>query len=71
MPDDENKDIEQVGPVDPDKKTSQIIPTEGDDSTNVCYYNGQEYSQGSQICQFGKVYTCYGGSWVQNIGETC
>jgi Protein of unknown function (DUF1496) len=35
-----------------------------------CYYAGQEYSDGAQMCQAGWVMRCNSGQW-QNTGQRC
>lgn len=35
-----------------------------------CSYGGQQYSDGSQICQAGRVMVCAGGNW-SDTGRDC
>lgn len=60
-------DIPQVGPVDPEKKTSEIVagaaPDEPNDPKGTCIFNGQEYGAGSKICSAGRLLYCNGVQW--------
>lgn len=35
-----------------------------------CVYNGQEYSDGSVVCQAGTKHQCRDGSW-DDLGSSC
>jgi hypothetical protein len=60
-----SNDIPKLGPVDPDKRTSEIVETEsGDGERAMCYYNGAQYSPGARVCGAGRVLICqHNGTW--------
>lgn len=66
------EEIKKVGPVDPDKHTSEIIPAdEAEKDRMVCYYNGEEFSPGMYICSANRLLKCGGnGMWI-NYGKNC
>lgn len=37
---------------------------------NTCTYGGKEYSEGSEVCQTGRVMVCHGGNWG-DTGRDC
>ncbi len=66
-------ELENVGPVDPTKRTSQILPEAAEGSTEegkaqTCYWNGQQYGHGAELCSAGSRLRCYNGSWL-NVGS--
>jgi hypothetical protein len=61
-----------VEPMDPSKKNSPVTgPIEEestvmlDGSQNSCYWNGQEYPEGTVLCAEGTVFECSFGKWVK------
>ncbi len=38
---------------------------------NNCTWNGQEYAEGTAICQNGLRQRCENGTWQNNDGERC
>lgn len=61
-----------VEPVDPGKKTSDILELSGDEATvqmsklsENCVWNGVEFTQGQRVSVDGKCYECSFGNWVQ------
>jgi hypothetical protein len=78
-PNDEFGEVEQAGPHDPTLRNS---PRRGPEENtpeaepgaeamnNNCFYNGKEYSNGALLCQFGELFQCSYGYWV-NQGRSC
>ncbi|MBR9843902.1 MAG: hypothetical protein GYB25_12125 [Rhodobacteraceae bacterium] len=60
-------DITKVGPVDPDKRTSDIVQEESSESERaICYYNGVKFSTGARVCGANRVLLCQGnGTWYR------
>lgn len=66
-----------VEPMDPSKKNSPIAGPVEDEATvmldttkRVCHWNGQEYAEGSVVCDNGTAYECDCGQWVKQ-SEPC
>jgi hypothetical protein len=38
---------------------------------NNCTWNGQEYAEGTTVCQNGLRQLCMNGTWQNNDGERC
>jgi hypothetical protein len=64
--------IEQVGDVDPSKKTSEIVEGEPEspDKRAICWFNGKQYGTGASICSSGQRLWCDGGG-VWRYQGTC
>ncbi|MEN8656448.1 MAG: DUF1496 domain-containing protein [Marivita sp.] len=60
-------DIIKVGPVDPTKRTSDIVQDEsGEDQRAICYYNGVEFSTGARVCGADYILICQSnGTWYR------
>ena len=61
-----------VKPVDPGKRTSEILGPTSDEATvqmskqtEKCVWNDVEYAQGQQVSVDGKCYECSFGHWVE------
>jgi len=62
--------------ADPQKKTSKVIDSAGDevtvqmtDTEAKCYWNDTEFSPGAKINANGKHYECSFGYWVEVSDE--
>ena len=60
-----------VEPADPSKKTSEILGPSSDEATVQmdqldlsCYWNDEEFPQGSQVDTGGTCYECSFGRWI-------
>ncbi len=69
--------ITPVGPMDPNKKNSQVAVPAEEESTvllntaqKVCYWNDQEFTEGASVCDNGVVCECSFGKWVKT-GKSC
>ena len=61
-----------VDPQDPALENSEIIPAaEMNDGAKafaghaICYWNGEEYSDGATICSAKRAHKCWNGKWVE------
>jgi hypothetical protein len=61
----------QVKPAEAGKKTSDILSQTGDERTvkmdlqdEKCFWNNQEFSQGTRVETDGKCYECSFGRWL-------
>ena len=60
MSDKKDERIPRLGPQDPTKRTSPIKMPSG----AICYYNGEEYSEGATVCGDGRLLECWSdGTW--------
>ncbi len=65
-------DIPKLGPVDPDKRTSDIVQEEsGDAERAICYYNGVQFSTGARVCGAGRVLICQSNGTWYHTSTTC
>jgi len=56
----QNNEVVSVGQVDPSKKNSSInLEGEEEKSSTICWFNGQQYSQGARVCSGGNLLQCY------------
>lgn len=62
----------EVEPVDPGKKTSEILGPMSEEPTvkltsqhQQCYWNDAEFSHGNQVILDGKCYECSYGNWLE------
>lgn len=60
-----------VAPVDPGKRSSEILEPTGAEATvqmskqtEKCLWNDVEFSQGSRVSVDGKCYECSFGQWI-------
>jgi hypothetical protein len=67
-----NSNLVAVEPVDPDKKTSEILGPMSEEATvemdlqnENCYWNDVEFSQGDQVTVEGKCYECSYTRWLE------
>jgi len=74
--------IENVGPIDPNEKTSPIqneqgafiyLGTEpGSPEAGVCLYANRTYALGTEVCAAGRVMQCgFNGIWVWTSRSCC
>ena len=65
-------DAKPVDAPDPAKKTSDIIDATSDEATvqmdseqNSCFWNDEEFAQGTQVSTDNKCYECSFGHWIE------
>ena len=58
---------ENVGPVDPKNRTSEILGEGGENSRTEkgqgCYWDGKLFGEGAEVCATGRRLRCGNGSW--------
>ena len=67
-----NTEAISVEPVDPAKKTSEILGPMSEEATvqidkqnEKCFWNDAEFSQGDQVSHDGDCYECSYGRWLK------
>ena len=70
----ERIDVPQVGAPDPDLRNSPIIEETDEEfdlsgqemvESDLCYFNGHAYRDGSYVCSGSELLRCLRGNWVR------
>ncbi len=69
----QNSEVVSVGQVDPSKKNSALnLEGEVEKCGPICWFNGQQYSQGARVCSGGNLLQCYisnNNGWWSRVGS--
>ncbi|MFC1580309.1 hypothetical protein ACFL4N_05290 [Thermodesulfobacteriota bacterium] len=67
-----NDDIRQVEAMDSGKKNSEVLESTKKVSTVImgggttsCFWNDEEFSDGTRVCEGGVAYECQMGRWLK------